>query len=85
MFLKLFLILCGFFCGGFLPAFFTQYSIGNVTQFAPFSISLLLLWNERLLRWRTQFTPPVLFFQYMNIFKIGLFFGLFVDAFKVGS
>jgi len=76
-FSKLFLALLGFCLGGVFPVFVSSLPLVALCKFTPFVTALVLAACDQLVRARLN--------AFVQIFKSGFLFGIFVDAFKVGS
>lgn len=76
-------LLLGIFMG---TAFITIYGQrGGIDLIGAFFLVLFTETISRLMYTRTFKERRVVWIQTLNIFKIGLTFGLFVEAFKLGS
>lgn len=76
-------LLLGFFVGISLPT-----TVGQAAQWDVTMAASLLLFTEIINRFvysRTRQTRRLLLLEVLNIFKIGLTYSLFLEAFKLGS
>jgi hypothetical protein len=82
------------FFGGFLASSILDTSLGEFSEWAIVGTSLIVASIESFnsFYYRTKISSPAflnykfrLLFNFLNNFKIGIVYGLIVDAFKLGS
>ena len=76
---SLFFCVFGFFCGNFFGTVLT--SLREIIPWDGLIIAVILLCSEFL----SAQSNRRLIFRLLNAWKIGMFLGFFIDAFKVGS
>lgn len=71
---------------GFFSATSAATIIGSVADWDPLAAAVLIVYTEGLTRaYYSSTTPPSVVLQLANAFKVGLEYGLFVDAFKLST
>jgi len=76
-------LLLGFFVGGSIAT-----TVGQAAQWDVTMAASLLIFTEIISRFVYSRRPQkrrLLFFEVLNIFKIGLVYSLYLEAFKLGS
>lgn len=68
---------------GFFSATSAITIIGSVADWDPLAAAVLLCWIELFTKLYYTYENSNIFFSLLNTFKIGIIFGMFVDAFKL--
>lgn len=68
---------------GFFSATSAITIIGSVADWDPLAAAVLLCWIELFTKFFYGSQKSTNFFRFLNTFKIGIVFGMFVDAFKL--
>ena len=70
---------------GFFSATSAITIIGSVADWDPLAAAVMLCWTELLTKIYYNNNHKLFIFKLLNSFKIGVTFGMFVDAFKLTS
>eukprot|EP00170_Pyropia_yezoensis_P003410 contig_14257_g3417 len=70
---------------GFFSATSAATIIGSVADWDPLAAAVLIVYTEGLTRSYYASPAPSVVLQLANAFKVGLEYGLFVDAFKLST
>jgi hypothetical protein len=70
---------------GFFSATSASTIIGSVADWDPLAAAVLLVWTESFTRFYYQLEERNLLYRLANAFKIGLIYGMAVDAFKLST
>lgn len=70
---------------GFFSATSATTIIGSVADWDPLAAAVLLIWTESFTKYYYTRDNPPRVLHLVNAFKIGLFFGMTIDAFKLST
>ena len=73
-------LLFGFYLSTILSTFPAQTGDWSIV-----SASIIVTFNEVLSKLLYKYQPKIILINLINLIKIGIIYGLFVDAFKLGS
>lgn len=70
---------------GFFSATSASTIIGSVADWDPLAAAVLLVWTESFTKYYYANKAPSRILQLINAFKIGLIYGMTIDAFKLST
>lgn len=70
---------------GYFSATSASTIIGSVADWDPLAAAVLLIWTEGFTKYYYRFSNRSRFLQLLNAFKIGLIYGMTIDAFKLST
>lgn len=71
--------------GGIFAATSAATIIGSVADWDPLAAAVLLIWTEAFTKYYYYLEKRSRFLQIINAFKIGLIYGMILDAFKLST
>lgn len=70
---------------GYFSATSASTIIGSVADWDPLAAAVLLIWTEGFTKYYYRLSNRSRFLQLLNAFKIGLIYGMTIDAFKLST